>query len=823
VGAMVYVEVILPVPVGEYFTYGVGPELENEVAVGKRVVVPFGSKKFYTGIIKSIGNIKPEGYEVKDIALVLDDKPLMDKEHLDFQEWISSYYMSSPGDVLKAALPAGLRIESQTKVYVKSEEFSFKDLKPKELAIYDILNNSAGVTIQALNEATGLKNCMSYVRSLMAKGIVVVEECLRDRYKQKEEKYIKLAREFSEEEMLGVIEGLRRAPKQQKLLMLYLNLSKTFVDREPEKITKSQLMKMADTSHSILKSLVTKNILCEYSEVVSRLDVYSGELKDLNMLNPSQEKSLDEIEKQFEEKDCVLLHGVTSSGKTEIYIHLIEKCIKQGKQVLYLLPEIALTSQIIRRLRSFFGDSAGVYHSKFSDSERVEVWTNLREENNKHPFKIILGVRSSLFLPFDNLGLIVVDEEHENTYKQHDPAPRYHARDAALMLARLHGAKTLLGSATPSIESYYNAQKGKYGFSELKKRYSGILMPEIKVADMGEARRKKIMKGVFTPMLYESIEEALGKNKQVILFQNRRGYASFLECKDCGYVARCKNCDVSLTYHKFENKLSCHYCGYKMEVPYKCPVCSSENISTKGFGTEKIELELNKYFPLASVARLDHDTTRTRKGMDAVIHDFEDKKVDILVGTQMVSKGLDFDNVAIVGIMSADSMLNYPDFRAFERSYQLMAQVSGRAGRHGERGKVVIQTSTPEHPVVCDVVGNDYESMYYRQIEERREFVYPPYFKMIEIDIKYKDRNVVYEFANKLGHNLRKIFGIRVYGPQVPQVGRMHGNYLLKIILKVEINRSLSRAKFLLKSEVDSLLAERAYKRIFVGYDVDCI
>jgi primosomal protein N' (replication factor Y) len=820
---MVYVEVILPVPVGEYYTYGVGPELENDVAVGKRVVVPFGAKKFYTGIIRAVGNSKPEGYEVKDIALVLDDKPILDKDHLDFQEWISSYYMSSPGDVLKAALPAGLRIESQTKVYVKSTEFSFKDLKPRELAVYDILNNSSGVTIQALNEATGLKNSMSYVRSLMDKGIVGVEECLRDRYKQKEEKYIKLAKDFKEEEMVEVIESMRRAPKQQKLLMLYLNLSKTFVDNEPEKVSKSELMKMADTSHSILKSLITKNILCEYSEVVSRLDVYEGELKPLNTLNKYQQKSLDEVETQFEEKDCVLLHGVTSSGKTEIYIHLIEKCINQGKQVLYLLPEIALTSQIIRRLRSFFGDAAGVYHSKFSDSERVEVWTNLRKDGNEKPFKIILGVRSSLFLPFDNLGLIIVDEEHENTYKQHDPAPRYHARDAALMLARLHGAKTLLGSATPSIESYYNAEKGKYGFSALKKRYSDILMPEIKIADMGEARRKKIMKGVFTPLLYNSIEDSLSNGKQVILFQNRRGYASFMECRDCGYVVRCKHCDVSLTYHKYENKLSCHYCGYRVDVPHKCPACESENISTKGFGTEKIEMELNKYFPDAKVARLDHDTTRTRKGMDAVIHDFENRKVDILVGTQMVSKGLDFDNVAVVGIMNADSMLNYPDFRAFERSYQLMAQVSGRAGRHGERGKVVIQTATPEHPVVCDVVGNDYESMFYRQIEERREFIYPPFFKMVEITIRYKDRNLVYEFANKLGKNLRKTFGIRVFGPQAPLVGRVHGNYLLKIILKIEINRSLARAKFLLKNEVDSLLEEKTYKRIFVGYDVDCI
>ncbi len=820
---MVYVEVILPVPVGEYYTYGVGPELEEEVAVGKRVVVPFGAKKFYTGIVKSIGNAKPEGYEVKDIALVLDGKPLMDKDHLAFQEWISSYYMSSPGDVLKAALPAGLRIESQTKVYIKSKDFSFKELKSKELAIYDILDNSAGVTIQTLNEATGLKNCMNYVRSLMDKGIVGVEECLMDRYKHKEEKYIKLVKDFSEEEMNELVDGLRRSPKQQKLLMLYLNLSKTFVDSVPEKVAKSVLMKMADAGSSVLKSLLTKNILCEYSEIVSRLDVYNGDLKALNELNPAQQKSLKEIEDQFEDKDCVLLHGVTSSGKTEIYIHLIEKYIRQGKQVLYLLPEIALTSQIIRRLRSFFGDAAGVYHSKFSDSERVEVWNNLRKVDNENPYKIILGVRSSLFLPFDNLGLIIVDEEHENTYKQHDPSPRYHARDAALMLARLHGAKALLGFATPSIESYYNAQNGKYGFSALNKRYSDILMPEVMIADMGEARRKKIMKGLFTPLLYKTIEESLNDGKQVILFQNRRGYASFFECKDCGYVARCKNCDVSLTYHKYENKLSCHYCGHSIELPHKCPVCSSENISTKGFGTEKIEFELNKYFPSANVARLDYDTTRTRKSMDSVIHDFESRNIDVLVGTQMVSKGLDFDNVAVVGIMSADSMLNYPDFRAFERSYQLMAQVAGRAGRHGQRGKVVIQTTAPDHPVVCDVVGNNYESMYSRQIEERREFIYPPYFKMIEIDIKYKDRSVVYSFANKLGGNLRKIFGIRVYGPQVPLVGRVHGNYLLKIILKLENSRSLARAKFLLRNEVDSLLAEKTYRRVFVGYDVDCI
>lgn len=818
---MVYVEVILPVPVGSYFTYGVGPELEDDIALGKRVVVPFGAKKFYTGIIRAIVNQKPEGYEVKDIALVLDENPLMDKIHLDFQEWIYSYYMSSPGEVLKASLPAGLRIESLTKVFIKSEEISYENLKPREVDICELLKNTSGMSIQDLNDATGLKNCMNYVRSLMDKGVIAIEEYLYDRYREKEEKYVRLAKDFSEEEMTSVIDSLRRAHKQQQLLMLYLNLSKTFIDEEPEKIKKSSLLKKSGSSHAIYKALVDKNILSEYSEVISRLDTYSGQLKSLNILNEYQQKSLIEIEAQFKEKDTVLLHGVTSSGKTEIYIHLIEKCIKEGKQVLYLLPEIALTSQIIRRLRSFFGDDVGVYHSKFSDAERVEVWGNLRKNSSGKSFKVILGVRSSLFLPFDNLGLIIVDEEHETTYKQHDPAPRYHARDAALMLARLHGAKTLLGSATPSIETYYNASSGKYGFSSLTTRYSDILMPEIIVSDMREARRKKIMKGVFTPMLYDYIKESLENNKQIILFQNRRGYASFLECKDCGFVARCKHCDVSLTYHKYENKLSCHYCGYRMELPHKCPDCGSENISTKGFGTEKIEMELNKLFPEAKVARLDQDTARSRKGMDSIIQQFENRNVDILVGTQMVSKGLDFDNVAIVGIMNADSMLNYPDFRAYERSFQLMAQVAGRAGRHGQRGRVIIQTSNPEHPVIADVVRHDYESMFNRQILERREFVYPPYFKMVEINIKYKDKNTVHDFSNKLALRLRKIFGIRVYGPQIPLVGRVHGNYLMRIILKIEINRSLARAKFLLKREVDVLLEEKAYKRVYVAYDVD--
>ncbi len=820
---MIYVEVILPIPVGKYFTYSVTQEMENKVAIGKRVVVSFGAKKFYTGIIRNIVNEKPKDYKIKDITLILDEKPLMDKVHLDFQEWISSYYMASLGDVLKASLPTGLRVESLTKVFLKLEDFPYKELKSREVDICELLKKTSGISIHDINEAIGLKNSMNYIRSLMGKGIIAVEEHLYGRYKQKEEKYIKLNVNITEGNLTSIIDSLRRAPKQQQLLMLYLNLSKAFIENEPEKVTKARLLHEGGSSHATYKGLIDKNIFCEYSEVVSRLDTYSKQLKSLNTLNKYQENSLSEIELQFKEKDTVLLHGVTSSGKTEIYIHLIEKYIKEGKQILYLLPEIAITSQIIRRLRSFFGDTVGIYHSKFSDAERVEVWENIRGNTTNESFKVVLGVRSSLFLPFKNLGLIIVDEEHETTYKQHDPAPRYHARDTALMLARLHGAKTLLGSATPSIETYYNATSGKYGFSSLTKRYSGILLPEIIVADMSEAIRKKIMKGVFTPILYNHIRESLDKKKQVILFQNRRGYASFLECKDCGFVVKCKHCDVSLTYHKYENKLSCHYCGYRIELPEECPYCNSENIATKGFGTEKIEMELNKLFPKAKVARLDQDTVSSSKGMDLIIQKFERREIDILVGTQMVSKGLDFDNVAIVGVMNADSMLNYPDFRAYERSFQLMAQVAGRAGRHGQRGIVVIQTLTPKHTVILDVVNHDYEAMYNKQIIERKEFIYPPYFKIIEINIKCNDKNIVYDFSNKLYLILRKIFGIRVYKPQPPLISRVNSKYLMRIILKIELNRSISRAKFLLKKEVDILLEKKAYKRVYVVYDVDNI
>lgn len=824
---MNYAEVVLPVPIGDYYTYAVPPELSGKVQVGMRVLVPFGRKKHYTGVVSGISDVKPEGYEVKEIYSLLDKIPVFDAVHISFLKWISSYYMSSPGNVLKAALPGGLRMESQTKVYLNDEYADAENipvnLSVNERKIIDLLKNSKGVSVKDINEATGISNSLRNVNEMLEKGIVKVEESLKTGYKEKREKYICLAENFSEEEVSNYLDKLSKAPKQQQLLLLYLNLSKQFVNNSPENVNKSELLKNFKGSNSALKALTDKKILKEYTLSVSRLEKYEGEIKQLNTLNSYQEKSLQEIRRQFEHKDCVLLHGVTSSGKTEIYIHLIEEYIKAGKQVLYLLPEIALTSQIIRRLRSFFGDEAGVYHSKYSDRERVEVWKNLQNGNDENSFKIILGVRSSLFLPFKNLGLIIVDEEHETTYKQYEPAPRYHARDAALVLAKKYGAKTLLGSATPSVESYYNAKNDKYGMSVLKNRYCDITMPEIIVADMYEARRKKIMKGIFTPELYEGIKSTLQKGKQVILFQNRRGYAPLLFCEDCGSISKCKNCDVSLTYHRYNNKLVCHYCGYEEQVPRICPVCSGENMSVKGYGTEKIEEELQKYFPKARVARLDQDSVKTKKSMNAVISDFESGETDILVGTQMVSKGLDFENVEVVGVMNADAMMNFPDFRAYERSFQMMVQVAGRAGRHGSRGRVIVQTMKKDHSVIRDLVNNDYEGMFAAQMAERKEFIYPPYYKMIEIDMKCRNKNIILSFSYELARRLRTVFGIRVYGPQEPLIARVYNNYAMKIILKIEPGRSLSRAKALLKKEADELLSNKKYKSVTLWYDVDCL
>ena len=816
-----FADLILPLPLAGLFTYSIPWELQEEVAIGKRVVVSFGSKKIYSGIVKNMHSNSPKDYEVKDIIACLDESPVVNSFQLSFWDWISDYYQSNIGDVYKAAIPAGLKLESQTKISYREDFKTEKQLSKTEELILDVLKNSKDVSIQTLNQASGLKNTLPQIKKLLEKGAIEIEERILSAYKVKQIKYVRLHSNISENEIGNVLDGLKRAKKQQEILFSFLNLSKLGIAEIPEKVSLTELLLNSNTSSSILKALVDKEILEIYFESTDRLDLSDIEINPLKELNQYQAQAIKEIREGFHSKNTSLLHGVTSSGKTEIYIHLIEEQIKLGKQVLYLLPEIALTTQIISRLRRVFGNRVGVYHSKFNDAERVEVYNNIQQNNPTKSYQVILGVRSSIFLPFNNLGLIIIDEEHENTYKQFDPAPRYHARDAAIFLAHLHKAKTLLGTATPAVETYANCKQGKYALVELTHRFQDIKMPEIQLADLKEAKRKKRMKSIFTPELYDEINATLEKKEQVILFQNRRGYAPYLECKSCGWVPHCENCSVSLTYHQFNNQLTCHYCGHSEQPPQSCKQCESTNMVDKGFGTEKIEDELRGFFPQARIARMDLDTTRSKTAYEKLIYKFENQELDILVGTQMVSKGLDFDHVSLVGILNADSMLNFPDFRAHERSYQLMAQVSGRAGRKNKQGKVIIQTHEPKHPIIQSVIRNDYLSMYQTQMSEREEFIYPPFYRLINITLKHKNNGLLTQAANTLARSLRKIFGIRIFGPQAPVINRIQNYYIVNILLKIEKKSSPAKAKWILNSEANNLKAIDRFKMVMIQFDVD--
>jgi len=655
---------------------------------------------------------------------------------------------------------------------------------------------------------------------LLEKGAVEISEELTQKFRPKTDTFVRLTEEAKKEDNLRrLFDELGRAKKQLEVLMMYIDLSKCLLPAKQREVSRKELLERAGASAAVLSGLVERGALETYVKEIGRLDMNDVSTSEQYTLNDNQQRAYNEIEKQFIDKKVVLLHGVTSSGKTEMYIQMISKVLAEGKQVLYLVPEIALTTQLTSRLKRVFGKRLGVYHSKFSDAERVEIWNNVL---NDKTYDVIIGVRSSVFLPFRQLGLVIVDEEHESSYKQYDPAPRYHARNAAIMLASMHGAKTLLGTATPAIETYHNALTGKYGLVELNQRHEEMAMPEILVVDTKEAYRKKQMESVFTPLLLEKIGKALQNHEQVILFQNRRGYAPFIECKVCAFVPHCKNCDVSLTVHKVFNTLTCHYCGYTEPIPNICPKCGTPgSLSTKGFGTEKIEDEIKLIFPDARVSRMDLDTTRSKKSYDKIISDFEQLKVDILIGTQMVSKGLDFERVSLVGILNADNMLNFPDFRAHERAYQLMAQVSGRAGRKNKQGTVVLQTSSPEHPIIGQVIRNDYKAMYTTQCEERQLFKYPPFYRIIQIVLRHRDPNVVSQAAQKLANDLRAVFGARVLGPNIPVVARVQNLYIKHILLKIENEASSERAKEILRQITDQVQADSRFKSLWVNLDVD--
>ena len=815
-----YVDVIVPLPIANTFTYSLPESFEDQVETGCRVVVPFGVKKYYTAIVVKIHYSAPEEYETKDISEVLDRTPVMLERQLAFWKWVAEYYLCTLGDVYKAALPSGMKLESETVVEYNPDFVADEPLSPKEQRILDILSVDTEQCITQIERAGNIKNILPAIKSLMEKDAIRVKEELKRNYKPKTEVRVRLQDNMRDEAILQKqFDLLARAPKQLALLMKYIELSGWMQEGKLLKeVSKKTLLDASGASASILNGLIDKHIFEIYNYEIGRLTAGKTETAPLNPLNEIQQRAFHSIMSSFHQKNICLIHGVTASGKTEVYIHLIEEVIKAGKQVLYLLPEIALTTQITERLKRIFGSRLGVYHSKFPDAERVEIWQKQLTEND---YDVILGVRSSVFLPFRRLGLVIVDEEHETSYKQQDPAPRYHARSAAIMLASLYGAKTLLGTATPSMESYYNATHGKYSLVEMKERYQQIQLPEIEVVDIKELARKRRMSGHFSPFLLQKMREALENKEQIILFQNRRGFAPMIECRTCGWVPKCKNCDVSLTYHKGLNQLTCHYCGYTYSVPKSCPACGGVEIVNRGFGTEKVEDDIKQIFPDATVARMDMDTTRTRTAYERIINDFQEGRTDILIGTQMVSKGLDFDRVSVVGILNADSMLNYPDFRSYERAFQLMAQVSGRAGRKNKRGLVVLQTKSPDIPLIHQVVTNDYNALYDEQCAERSMFRYPPFYRLIYVYLKHRKEDVLEQAANCMASYLRNGLADRILGPDRPPVGRIQTLFIKKIVIKVEQQASMSKIRTYLQQVQRAIMEDERFKSLMVYYDVD--
>ena len=815
-----YVDVIVPLPIASQYTYSLPTEWEESVQEGCRVVVSFGRKKFYTAIVTKVHYAAPDGYETKDIEEVLDTSPILLPRQFQFWEWLASYYLCTLGDVYKAAMPSGMKLESETVVVYNDEFEATYPLGDSEQRLLDLLSTDKEQCVTQLQRAIGLKNILPIVKRLLDKEAIFVKEDLKRNYKPRTEARVRLVnRELDEPGMMTLFNELSRAKKQLAVLMKYVELSGWAGRGEYlQEVTKKTLLEKAGATSTIFNGLVDKGIFEVYYQEIGRLDKSEVATMEGNTLNPAQQEAFQGIMDSFRQKNVCLLHGVTSSGKTEIYIHLIQEALKAGKQVLYLLPEIALTTQITERLKRVFGKRLGVYHSKFPDAERVEIW---KKQLGEEEYDVILGVRSSIFLPFKRLGLVIVDEEHENTYKQQDPAPRYHARSSAIMLASMYGAKVLLGTATPSVESYFNATSGKYGLVELKERYKDIQLPHIERVDIKELAHQKRMQGPFSPMLVKEVHDALERKEQVILFQNRRGFAPMMECHTCGWVPKCKNCDVSLTYHKGMNQLTCHYCGCTYQVPHSCPACGGVELMNRGFGTERIEDDIQLIFPEARVARMDLDTTRTRSAYEKIIADFEQGKTDILVGTQMVSKGLDFQNVSVVGILNADSMLNYPDFRSYERAFQLMAQVAGRAGRKNKQGLVILQTKSPELPVIHQVMRNDYEQLYYNQLAERQMFRYPPYYRLIYVYLKHRKESVLDMAADAMATMLRSGLGDRVLGPDKPSVARIQTLYIKKMIVKVEQNASMTKVRDYLMAVQRSIVEDERFRSLIVYYDVD--
>lgn len=820
-----FADVILPLPVPGLFTYRIPFEMNNNIEKWKRVVVQFGKKKIYTAIVVNIHEVPPQNYSVKYILSILDQAPVMNEIQFTFWQWISSYYLCESGEVMNVAIPSALKLASETQLLLNPAfGGNFDSLNHHEYLLAEALDIRKSLTISEVENIVGKARIIPLIKTLIEKGVILIEEELKEKFKPKMETWISLSEEFNSEDSLKEVFNRleKKAFRQLEALMKFIELSK-FGTVNQKEVKLTDLTKKVPNSTAAVHALIEKGILKTDKLKASRLGEYSSSSQpDSIVLNESQAKALDEIHKVFSEKKTALLHGVTSSGKTEIYIRLIQEYIEKEKQVLYLLPEIALTTQIINRLRKYFGNKVGVYHSKHNENERVEIWNNvLDNRETKVKFSIILGPRSALFLPFSNLGLVIVDEEHDYSYKQYDPAPRYNARDAAVFLAGLHGADVLLGSATPSLESYFNARSGKYVLVELKSRYGDIQMPEIQIADIRSETRDRTMHSHFSSALLSQINAALKSGEQIILFQNRRGFSLRLECDTCNWIPECKHCDVTLIYHKHNNQLKCHYCGYTRRVPERCDSCGSAHLQMKGFGTEKVEDELTILYPDVRIRRMDLDTTRSKHAYQSIINDFEERRIDILVGTQMVTKGLDFDNVSVVGILNADSMISYPDFRSYERSFQLMAQVSGRAGRKNKRGKVIIQAYNPKLAVIRDVVEHDYLSMYQSQILERRNFRYPPFYRLISLSLKHKDARLLNEAAHELAILLRQKLQNRILGPEYPLVSKIKNLFIKNILVKLEKSENLREQKKTVMEIIGKFKQEGRFKGIRVVVDVD--
>jgi primosomal protein N' (replication factor Y) (superfamily II helicase) len=816
-----YAEVILPIPVQTSFTYLVPSELSEDIGIGVRVLVPFGKRKLYSGIVGRISNEKPEFRDIKDIDTVLDSGPIVSEIQIRFWKWISEYYMCTLGEVYRAALPTGLKLESETRFMLVEGGGEGQLLSPDEASLIKRFRDEGNISVHDFQKDRESRLLIKSIHSLMARGILKTAEKIRQAYKPRMESMIKLSADFQDGEKLNeFMDTLARAPRQYSIIENLVMLFGEDSDLSGE-VKKSALSRMEGSSPAAMSTLLKKGVLEEFKVETGRLKEDGRAVQSPNELSPSQDNALNEIRNIRKTQNVILLEGVTSSGKTEIYIHLISEELRKNRQVLYLLPEIALTAQIIERLKDVFGGKVGIFHSRYGDSERVETFLRSCKPGSEDEYQLILGARSSLFLPFRDLGLVIIDEEHENTYKQSDPAPRYHTRDSAIVLARMYQATVILGSATPSYESHFNARSARFGHVKLPERFRKMEAPEIIIADLKEAYRKKRMVSLFTPELFELMQQNLSDGKQLILFQNRRGFSPYIECFSCGWIPRCAHCDVSLTYHKQIHQMVCHYCGYSERVPGSCPECNETSLVTRGFGTEKLEDEVAILFPDYPVSRMDTDTTRTRRRYEKIIDEFASGKSRILIGTQIVTKGLDFDNVGLVGVMNADNLLNFPDFRSFERSFQLMLQVAGRSGRKDKRGKVVIQTSNPGHPVIRMLHESDYHSMYLSQMEERKAFNYPPYYRLLKITMKHKDREILENASKDLANRLKTSLEEQVLGPQQPLVAWTHNWHLMNLMIKLPRTGETGKTKLRIKEEIESLKSGRKYGNLIITPDVD--